>query len=173
MDGQQEVFRDDNGLIVFKNPNPLPRVWTVHEAVRVKNPQDARLHLQDLNFDLRKKTFGYDAPPAMDSCEGDTIRYFSRGINSTNVVVDMKCRGMVIQSENNAPGWTAVVDGKKTPIYEAYTAMRGVVVGPGTHKIEMRYRPLSVMAGAGATLSAFIGALMLWAAGRRHNHGDP
>jgi uncharacterized membrane protein YfhO len=53
------------------------------------------------------------------------------------------------------------VDGQKTPIYEAYTTMRGVVVGPGKHKIEMRYRPLSVLGGAAATLTAFLGALVL------------
>jgi uncharacterized membrane protein YfhO len=65
-------------------------------------------------------------------------------------------------SEANAPGWVARVDGHKTPIYEAYTTLRGVVVGPGTHKVETRYRPLSVTAGAVATLSAFLGALVLW-----------
>ena len=53
---------------------------------------------------------------------------------------------MLIESENNAPGWIARVDGTQTPIYEAYTTLRGVVVGPGKHKIEMRYRPLSVVA---------------------------
>ncbi|HYL34567.1 MAG TPA: hypothetical protein VEV17_01495 [Bryobacteraceae bacterium] len=165
MEGQQEVFRDNNGLLVFKNPNTLPRVWTVHEAVQVASPREARGHLQDPNFDLRKKTFGYAAPPAMDRCDGDAIRYFSRGINSSTVQVDMQCRGMVVQSENDAPGWIARVDGKETPIYEAYTALRGVVVGPGKHKIEMRYRPLSVVAGGAATLSAFLGALALCAAG--------
>ena len=55
----------------------------------------------------------------------------------------------------------AFVDGKKAPIYEAYTVLRGVVVGQGRHTIVMRYRPLSVQAGGVATLSAFIGAMVL------------
>ncbi len=74
----------------------------------------------------------------------------------------MKCRGMVITSENNAPGWIARVDGRETPVYDAYTTLQGVIVGPGTHTIEMRYRPMSVISGAIATLLAFIGAFVLW-----------
>jgi hypothetical protein len=162
MDGQQEVFRDDNGLAVYKDPNALPRVWTVHDAVRVHDLKDARQHLQDAAFDLSKKTFAYAEPPAMERCEGDTVESYNRGISATTTVVDMKCRGMVIESENDAPGWVARIDGRRAPIYEAYTTLRGVVVGPGRHKIEMRYRPLSVMAGAVATLLAFLGALVLW-----------
>jgi len=65
-------------------------------------------------------------------------------------------------SENYAPGWIALVDGRRMPIYDAYTVLRGVVVGPGKHTLEMRYRPLSVEAGAIATLLAFVGALILW-----------
>jgi len=158
-DGQQELFRDSSGLIVFKNPNALPRVWTVHEAVQVEDRADASRHSQDNNFDLRKKTFSYATPPRMEQCDGDVVRRFEREINSTTVIVDMKCRGIVVQSENNAPGWVATVDGARTPIYEAYTTLRGVVTDPGLHKIEMHYRPLSVIGGAVATGSAFLGAL--------------
>jgi hypothetical protein len=173
MPGQEELFRDANGVIVFKNPNVLPRVWTVHEAIQVKNPQDARNHLQDPNFDLRKKTFGYAVPPRLEQCDGDQIRYFGRDTNSTTAMVDMKCRGLLVESENDAAGWIALVDGVKTPVYEAYGVLRGVVVGPGAHKVEMRYRPLSVIDGAVATLSAFIGALVLVAVSwRKRRQGE-
>jgi hypothetical protein len=160
-EGQQEVFRDDKGLAVFKSASVLPRVWTVHEAVEVKDPEDARRHLQDSSFDLQKKTFVYSTAPRLEQCDNDTVRSFSRGIDGATAVVDMKCRGMVVMSENNAPGWNATVDGKAVPIYDAYTALRGIVAGAGTHKIETRYRPLSVSAGAAATLAAFLGALVL------------
>lgn len=160
MDGQQELFRDDSGLLVFKNPDAFPRVWTVHEALQVKDPAGASRLSQDNNFDLRKKTFSYQTPPRMEQCDGDAVRSFERDINATTLVVDMKCRGIVVQSENNAPGWIATVDGARTPIYEAYTTLRGVVAGPGEHKIEMHYRPLSVIGGGVATGLAFLGALL-------------
>jgi uncharacterized membrane protein YfhO len=118
--------------------------------------------MQDANFDLRNKTFGYYASPPMERCEGDAIRSFARDTNSTKATVEMKCRGMVVESENYAPGWVATVDGNPAPIYEAYTALRAVVVGAGVHRIEMSYRPWSVIGGGVGTLSAFLGALCLW-----------
>lgn len=162
--GQQEVFRDDNGLCVFKSStNVFPRVWTVHEAIHVNDPADARRHLQDSSFDLQKKTFVYAVPPSLEQCDGDVVRTFARRINDASTVVDMKCRGMVVLGENNAPGWVATVDGKQAKMYDAYTSLRGIVVGPGTHTIETRYRPLSVISGAIATLASFLAALALFA----------
>lgn len=163
---QKEVFRASNGLAVYANPDVLPRVRTVHDAVQVRNPDDARRHLQDAAFDLGTRTFGYSPPPAMDRCDGDTIGKTTRGIDSTITVVTMKCRGMVVMSENDAPGWVAFVDGVKTPVYDAYTTLRGVVVAAGTHTVEMRYQPFSVRAGALATLLAFLAAPGLWFASR-------
>jgi uncharacterized membrane protein YfhO len=82
-------------------------------------------------------------------------------VNETTVTVAMKCRGMVIVSENDAPGWSASVDGAAAPIYDAYTTLRAVVVGPGVHTIRMDYRPLSFRAGAAASILALVSALIL------------
>ncbi len=158
---QKEIFHDSNGLSVYENPDVLPRTWTVHNAVKVKNAADARGHLQDVNFDLANRTFAYTALPPMDQCNGDEVRSSSRGINWFSAVVSMKCKGMLVMSENYAPGWTAQVDGIDTPVYETYTSLRGVMVGPGAHTVEMRYRPLSVIAGAAATFIAFIAGAIL------------
>lgn len=161
---QKEVFRDSNGLAVYENPDVLPRVRTVHDAVRVRDAADARRHLQDAAFDIGKRTFSYAEPPTMEQCDGDEVQSSSRGINWSSALVTMKCKGMVVTSENNAPGWIALVDGRRTPVYDAYTTLQGVVVGAGTHTVEMRYLPLSVQAGAVATLLAFAGAFALWLA---------
>ena len=66
----------------------------------------------------------------------------------------MRCRGMVILTDTWFPGWQATVDGKRAKIERAYGFVRGVVVEPGNHVIEMRYRPLSVYLGAGLSLLA-------------------
>ena len=72
----------------------------------------------------------------------------------------MACRGMVILSETFFPGWQATVDGRAAPIYEADGTLRGIVVEGGTHQIEMRYRPMSVYAGAFLTALGLLTALM-------------
>ena len=161
---QKEIFRAANGLAVFASPDAMPRVWTVHEAVKVTDQVDARRHLYDPAFDLSQQTFLYETSPALENCTGDSIGKTTRGINQTTTIVTMNCRGMVIMSENNAPGWLATVDGHSEPVYSVYTTLRGVVANAGKHTIEMRYRPLSVIAGAISTLIALLTAFVLWLA---------
>ena len=147
---------------MYESPDVLRRVWTVHEGVVAKNLGEARGHLQNAAFDIGKRTFLYTKPPVMERCDGHVIRSSSREINWTLTTVNMKCRGMVVMSENNAPGWIALVDGQPPMIYDAYTTLRGVVLGAGRHTIEMRYRPVSVMAGAAATLLAMLAGIATW-----------
>jgi len=54
------------------------------------------------------------------------------------------------------------VDGKRVPIYQAYTFLRGVVVDAGQHHIEFNYRPWSVFGGALLTFASFAAALWMW-----------
>jgi uncharacterized membrane protein YfhO len=69
---------------------------------------------------------------------------------------------MVIAGETFSPGWQAMVDGKPADIHEAYSVVRGVVVDGGSHRIEMRYRPRSVLFGTIMTASGLLGAMLLW-----------
>ena len=42
------------------------------------------------------------------------------------------------------PGWEVYVDGERRPILRANLLFRGVEVPPGRHRVEFRFRPLSV-----------------------------
>ena len=75
----------------------------------------------------------------------------------------MRCTGMVILADSYYPGWQATVDGRSAPIWEAYGAIRGVVVPAGDHQVEFRFRPGSVYLGAGLFLLGLLatGVLVL------------
>jgi len=166
----REVFRGEAGLNVYLNPGALPRVWTVHSLVRVGNDEQARGLLEDPGFDLRRKAWIHSPPPELQACEPerDAVRLLRREANLIEIEARMNCRGMVVLSENYYPGWQAAVDGAPAPIHEVYTALRGVVVPAGAHRIRMRYRPRTVLWGAAATLVSVAGACALaWADGRR------
>jgi len=153
---QVEVFTGRGGIKVFRNPDAFPRAWIVHE-VRPIGPL-----LDSESFDPRHQTFLKGTVPDLETClqpEAVALRLHSSG--AVLLDADLKCRGMVIDSDTFFPGWEATVDGKPAPVYEAYGFLRGVVVEAGRHKIEMRYRPKSVYWGAALTALGLLGAAAL------------
>ena len=51
-------------------------------------------------------------------------------------------------SEVNYPGWVAKVNDMETPIVEVDGVLRGVVLPAGPVRVEMSYRPNSLLIGA-------------------------
>ena len=75
--------------------------------------------------------------------------------------------GHLVVADSDAPGWAALVDGVPAPIRRANMLFRAVPVPAGRHVVEMRYRPLSVPAGAVASLAGIVLLGGLCAARRR------
>jgi uncharacterized membrane protein YfhO len=74
----------------------------------------------------------------------------------------LQCAGFLVLTDTWRPGWRATVDGRATPIHEAYGALRGVVVPAGPHTVEFRYRPWSAYWGALSSALAFAAAALAW-----------
>ena len=74
----------------------------------------------------------------------------------------MSAPGFVVLVDTWDPGWQATVDGQETEVLRANLAFRAVAVPAGDHRIEMRYRPRSVLVGAGLSVGAVV-LLLLWA----------
>ncbi|MGQ9633065.1 MAG: hypothetical protein ACUVXB_02360 [Bryobacteraceae bacterium] len=165
-----EAFRGASGLAVYLNPEAYPRVWTVHEARRLASVFQIEAAFHDSAFDLRRTTFLLEEPPALETCaESDKVALTERSSGRVIIRAQMGCRGMVILGDSYFPGWKAVVDGKQAGLWEAYAAVRGVVVEKGAHTIEMRYRPASVYWGLAMTLSGLLGACVLSLLGSRRS----
>jgi hypothetical protein len=161
--GQQLVFSGEGGLNVYQNPGAFPRVWTVHELLRLEKRELIGRYLADPNHDLARKTFVVGEPvPALEACsEGEQARLLRREPGFVRLEADMRCRGMVVLSDAFFPGWNATLDGRPARIYEVYGGLRGVVAPAGRHVIEMRYRPLSVILGGIMTALGVLGACLL------------
>src|SRR5262245_44253756 len=159
---QVEVFTGRGGVKVFRNPDAFPRAWIVHEALPIQRDDQVGAMLDSKRFDPRRQTFLKGTIPELARClepESATLRMHSSA--SVLLEADLKCRGMVIDSDTFFPGWEATVDGKPATVYEAYGFLRGVVVDAGPHRIEMRYRPKSVYWGAVLTAFGLLGAVAL------------
>jgi len=160
---RQLVFAGKSGLNVYENPAAFPRVWTVHEVVRLERPEQVGTSLGDPGFPLATRAFVVGEPaPALEPSRGrDTARLVLREPNYLRIEAELSSKGMVIASEGFFPGWEAELDGQPVRIYEVYGGLRGVVAPAGRHVIEMRYRPLSIRVGTVMTLLGVLGACVL------------
>lgn len=146
---QVEVYQFRSGLKAYENPGALPRVWTIHQAFAISSESEIPSTYNSLQFDPRRQAFFLGETPKLSPCAAeDRVALVQADFNSLTIHADMQCQGMVILSDNWFPGWTATVDGRPTRIWEADTAIRGVEVPGGSHRVEMRYRPLTVILGA-------------------------
>jgi len=160
---QVEIFTDPSGIKVFRNPAARPRVWSVHHIVSVPDYARGRELLSSPSFDMATTSFVNGDAPQVERCDsGDQIELLKRSWFSLAIRTRMMCTGMVVLNDNWYPGWRASIDGKRVPIYSAYMTVRGVVVGPGDHVIEMHYRPRALYlgcilfaVGTGATIWLF------------------
>jgi hypothetical protein len=147
-----EVFAGVSGIKVWRNPDPMPRVWAVHEVRAVKDDAELRRLVQDPAIDFHREAALLGQAPALQVCTGeDQVRLTRRRTDRLTVSAKLSCAGMVILAETYYPGWTSTVDGKPARVWEAWGALRGVMVPAGEHDVRFSYRPLSVYGGAGLT----------------------
>lgn len=144
---QAFLFQGTSGVKVFRNPDPMPRAWAVHNTVPAGTSAEASARIQDAAFDFRTTVSLPGAAPQLESCVGDDVKVVRHGANRVTIRATMACRGMVILGDSYYPGWRAKVDGRTVPVHEAFGVLRGVVVERGTHEIDMRYLPVSFLGG--------------------------
>lgn len=155
---QVELVQGASGLKIYRNPEPGPRFWTVHEATST-SPSELIARLQ--STDLQKQALFIDTAPELEQCGGDIVRLLERSASRVALEANMACKGLVVLSQTFYPGWKATVDGHPARMLEPYGVLQGVVVEKGTHRIEITYRPLTVYWGAALTFGGLLATAFL------------
>jgi hypothetical protein len=91
-------------------------------------------------------------------------------VNSLAFTLDAPRAGVAVVHETYMHGWRATVDGKPARLFSVNYMFRGLLLPPGEHRIEMAYRPPTVLAGLAvhaATVLALLGAGLWWLVRRR------
>jgi len=143
-----EVFRNAR-VVVYENPSAFPRAWIVHD-VRPNNDGDGLALLANRSVDGHLTAFVDGrippfAPSGRVSDESVTVTH--AGADRVAVQATANAAGLVVFSETYEEGWRAYVDGNSVDILRTNHALRGVPVPAGTHTIEMRYEPTSLVIG--------------------------
>jgi hypothetical protein len=74
---------------------------------------------------------------------------------------DLPCDGLAVVGDPYYPGWRAYLDGRRVPMQEV-DGVRAVRASAGTHRIEFRYRPMSVYLGLALSLLGLALTGWLW-----------
>jgi len=82
-------------------------------------------------------------------------------------VVTTSDGGRLVVAEQAQPGWAVTVDGEGADLVEVDGFALGVELGPGTHEVELRYRPPGLALGLAVSLVSVAVGLGLALVGRR------
>ncbi|RJP16098.1 MAG: hypothetical protein C4520_18965 [Candidatus Abyssobacteria bacterium SURF_5] len=161
----------ENPFFIYENRHALPRAYLVDRYVLTRNEQESLEAIEDNMARLRTSVVLENAAPSFLSAEqpenpgaGQIDDY---GLNQVRLQVETERPALLVLTDSYYPGWQALVDGVRRPIWRANSLFRAVEVPPGNHEVIFKYRPLSLFAGIAATLTTVLLATPLLLRERR------
>jgi hypothetical protein len=146
-------------VLVYRNPQALPRAFLVGRHHRARDPAEALARLLADDFDPREEVVLFEDPPQVPAQAGGPVtgegtavsveRYRSEEVLVRTVAPHP---GILVLSDTFYPGWTAEVDGVETRILRANVCQRAVPVGAGTHDVRFVFRSTAIERGLLASL---------------------
>lgn len=165
-EGIWPVFIDDPTVDIHLNTLALPRAWLVYQTEVVENYGQALERVLDENFRPEAVAILQDGPRLEGAGQGRIeVGYY--GPNDIVFFVETDAPALLVLSDTFYPGWQAKVDGQRVPIYRTNAVFRGVLVPAGRHRVEMHFRPRSLMMGLGLAGAGGLGCLAIWLTRRK------
>jgi hypothetical protein len=159
------VFHD--AAEVYEYPYSLPRTAVFSRVVAVNSSQSALDAVRRPGFDPWRQVV-VEASPSDVGVLAQQLPEVARAAHiesydaeRVSIQAQLDRPGVLLLTDSNYPGWKATVDGQPAPILKANYLFRGVMLGPGSHRVEFRYAPASYAAGYGISLLSAC-TLMTW-----------
>jgi hypothetical protein len=127
-------------------------------------PDDALPLLASGAVDPRETALLEATPPGLERPSDhsqDAVHVDAYAPESIRVTATTSATGLLVLSEVAYPDWEVFVDGQPAGAYVVDHLFRGVVLPPGTHVVEWRYRSRTTMLGIALTLSTIAGVCAL------------
>lgn len=133
--------------------NHHPRYYFATQLERIRTADEFVQKLRTKKYEPRV-AFADVAPfpPARG-----VVRGVREDPNGALLDVDTPAQGFLVMSVTTHKYWRVTIDGKETPVHVTNVGFQGVVVPPGRHLVEMRYRNPLVFYGAAITIVTLIG----------------
>jgi hypothetical protein len=148
-------------VYVYRNPGALPRVFLVNRY-RVMPRAEALSFIVSSDFDPGREAI-LEAPPspAPDTAATGSAEIVQYGYNDIAARARCDRPAILVMSEIVCPGWTALVDGKETPIRAADYCLRALPLTAGDHEIRMRYSSPALVPSLALSVVVFLAALAI------------
>jgi len=166
---------------IFRNPTAMSRAFLVHDY-RIIPDCEARLEFMRSPEFKPDRLAVLEADPGLeiigtDKSEGSGKMRRGEGVlieryesDEVMVMVRAQVPGMLLLSDQYAPGWRVWVDRKEQVILPADHAFRAVKVEPGYHLVHFRYQPKSFIISLYFAIISWLGILGLIAIARLGNY---
>ncbi len=148
-----------DGLEIHENPHALPRARLVGGLEVVADADALYNRMRDPGFDPRRAVLADFAPPHGLPRTGDAAGAADIVQHTPSrcvVEADAESPAVLVLADAYYPGWRARVDGERAEIFPAYGVFRGVLVPPGTHRVEFDYAPATLYIGLALSIMAMV-----------------
>ena len=169
----------DHEVRIYRYDNVLPRVALYSRAKIAKNDAEVLQTLADPGFDTFSTVVLNSVQ--LGPAENDHVAAMNQGVfrsaasgeitnyqpMTVQIDASLPTSSVLVLNDAEYPGWEVEVDGKPTKILSANYLFRGVLLGPGKHRVSFSYRPRSFRYGATLSLSTAFGLLIYCVYGGR------
>jgi len=172
------TLRQEGAVKVYEIQGALPRAYVVHRLKPVRNDGVALATIRTRDFDPSQEALwtGPDPLPAMaQPLVRDSVTVIRYDFNEAEFLASTAAPGLFVLSDQYDPDWKATVDGKPAAIHRVDYLMRGVLIGPGVHRIRFTYAPHALQAGIRISTLALVLTALLAGEGlvQRRRRGSP
>ncbi len=147
-DGLRLVYA--GSAVVYQRLHALPRIRWASDAV-VQPDQQQRIDLL-ASGSLKSDQVVLNGPGPVAAGKPATISITTDGADRIDTTVDAQGSGYLVVADALQVGWSVTVDGRAATLVAADQGVVAVAVGPGQHRVELRYDP--PYHGLGTWLSA-------------------
>jgi hypothetical protein len=149
-----EVVYGTGRMWIYRLNTSVPRAYVAHHVTPVDSEavlgleelpefnRETEALIDDESMPLLKASYA-PAGSAREKAKGEA-RIVSYQRNSVTLDVENSENGILVLHDIHYPGWEAWVDGERRPILRANLLFRGVEIGPGRHRVEFHFRPMSL-----------------------------
>jgi hypothetical protein len=161
----QPTFALYTGLIkgntfIYRNRTCLPRAYWADKVVGAADEQDMIEKVRQNDLNATTVALGQtEAQMNSPSSPGDDVAVTSARGGHLALRASCAKRRYLVVSEVWHPGWQATLDGKPAELFCTNVALMGMWVEPGSHQIELNFRPMHW--GLALTLSGASGAALV------------